>query len=260
MGRVQLIHWNAEEADERAERLRALGYDVSCDLSAGPAFLRALKQDPPAAIVIDLARLPSQGRDMGISLRKGGATRHVPLVFVGGEPKKVARIRDLLPDAVYTSWEEVRDSLAQAIDHPPEDPVVPGSVFAAYAGRPLPQKLGIRANSTVGLVNAPDEFESTLGELPEGVELHRQVHDRNDLTIWFVRSSDELQREIEGMAAQLEQGAMWIAWPKKASGVETDLSQQVVRQTGLGTGLVDYKICAIDKTWSALLFTRRKSA
>jgi hypothetical protein len=75
-----------------------------------------------------------------------------------------------------------------------------------------------------------------------------------------VRSSDELQREIEGMAAQLEQGAMWIAWPKKASGVETDLSQQVVRQTGLGTGLVDYKICAIDKTWSALLFTRRKSA
>ena len=260
MQRVQLIHWNAAEAEERAECLRAIGYDVSCDLLAGPAFLRALKQDPPAAIVIDLARLPSQGRDMGISLRKGGATRHVPLVFVGGEPKKVARIRDLLPDAVYISWEEIRDSLAQAIDHPPEDPVVPGSVFAAYAGRPLPQKLGIRANSTVGLVNAPDEFESTLGELPEGVELHRQVHDRNDLTIWFVRSNDELQREIEDMAAQLEQGAMWIAWPKKASGVVTDLSQQVVRQTGLGTGLVDYKICAVDKTWSALLFTRRKSA
>jgi hypothetical protein len=258
MRRVQLIHWNAEEAEERADRLRAIGYDVSCDLSAGPALLRALKQDPPAAIVIDLARLPSQGRDIGVSLRMGGATRHVPLVFVGGDPKKVARIQGLLPDAVYTSWGEIRDSLAQAIDCPPEDPVVPESAFAAYAGKPLPKKLGIKANSTVGLVNAPGGFEEALGKLPEGVELHGQISDRNDLTIWFVRSNDELRREIEGMAAHLEQGAMWIAWPKKASGLTTDLSQQVVRKTGLDTGLVDYKICSIDKTWSALLFTRRK--
>jgi hypothetical protein len=256
--RVQLIHWNAEEARERAERLQALGYDVSCDLPAGPAFLRALRQDPPAAIVIDLARLPSQGRDMGLNIRKTSATRHVPLVYVGGDPKKVARIQELLPDAAYTSWEGIRESLARAIAHPPEDPVVPGSVFAAYAGRPLPQKLGIKSNSTVVLVNAPDGFEGTLGELPEGVELHRQICDGGDLTIWFVRSKDELQVEIEEMASRLEQGAMWIAWPKKVSGVATDLSQQVVRETGLAMDLVDYKICAIDKTWSALLFTRRK--
>lgn len=259
MQQVQLIHWNADEAKERAERLKALGYDVTSNLPAVPALLRALRQDPPAAIVIDLARLPSQGRDVGLSIRQYGAARHVPLVFVGGDPKKVTRIQELLPDAVYTSWEEIQDPLAQAIAHPPEDPVVPGSVFAAYAGRPLPQKLGIKASSTVGLANAPDGFEGTLGELPEGVELHEQVCDDCDLIIWFVRSSDELRREIEGMAARLEKGAMWIAWPKRASGVTTDLSQQVVRETGLATDLVDYKICAIDETWSALLFTRRKS-
>jgi hypothetical protein len=90
------------------------------------------------------------------------------------------------------------------------------------------------------------------------VELHRQITDGSDLIIWFLRSSAELQREIEEMAVRLDERAMWIAWPKKASGVATDLSQQVVRETGLASGLVDYKICAIDGTWSALLFTRRK--
>jgi CheY-like chemotaxis protein len=259
MRQVQLLHWNADEAKERAGRLKALGCDVTSDLPAGPALLRALRQDPPVAIVIDLARPPSQGRDVGLSIRQYGATRHVPLVFVGGDPKKVARVQELLPDAVYTSWEEIQNPLAQAIAHPPEDPVVPGSVFAAYAGRPLSRKLGIKAGSTVGLANAPDGFEGTLGELPEGAELHGQVCNGCDLIIWFVRSSDELQAQIEGMAARLEQGAMWIAWPKRASGAAPDLSQQVVRETGLATGLVDYKICAIDETWSALLFTRRKS-
>jgi hypothetical protein len=258
--RIQLIHWNAVEAAERAGRLRALGYDVACDLPAGPAFVRALAHDPPAAVVIDLSRLPSQGRDMAVNLRIQGGTRRVPLLFVGGDPAKVARIRDLLPDAAYTSWDEIGTALAGAVTAPPADPMVPGSAFAAYAGRPLAGKLGIKAGLTVALAGAPANFRETLGPLPDNVDLADFDNPSGlaDLTIWFVRSAGELVRGMAGMAARLGQGALWIAWPKKGSALAADLAQQQVRDAGLAAGLVDYKICAIDDTWSALLFRWRK--
>jgi hypothetical protein len=258
MVRVRLIHWKAEEAETRAARLRALGHEVEAELPAGPAFFRLLRQNPPDAVVIDLGRLPSQGRDMGLTLRKYQDTRHVLLVYVGGPPAKVARIQELLPDAVYTTWDEIGQALEEAIAHPPEEPVVPGSVFDAYAGTPLPQKLGIKAGAAIGLAGAPEGFAATLGALPEGAVLHDGAGGRRDLILWFVRSQEELADGLAAMVTRAGRCPVWIAWPKKASGVATDLSQQVVRQTGLAAGLVDYKICAIDKTWSALLFTRRK--
>ena len=259
MERVQLIHWNADEAAERAEHLRAAGYAVDYEMVGGSAFLRKLGKNPPGAVVIDLARLPSQGRDIALLLRKRKATRHVPLVFVGGDLAKVARIKELLPDAVYTSWGQIGNSLKEAITNPPADPVVPQSGFEAYAGKPVSEKLGIKANSAVGLVSAPEGFEEVLGELPEGTRLHEQANGECDLTIWFTRSREELEQGIDQMAALAEGGPLWIAWPKKASGETTDLTQQQVREIGLAAGLVDYKICSIDKTWAGLLFTRRKT-
>jgi hypothetical protein len=196
---------------------------------------------------------------MGVQLRKQAATRHVPLVFVGGEPKKVDRIRELLPDAVYTSWKEMPGALEQAIAHPPQDPVVPSSAFAAYAGRPLPAKLGIKPGSAVTLVDAPQGFKDTLGELPDGVSLVEGPGTRCDLTLWFMRTRQDLEAAIGQMVTQAGMGPLWIAWPKKASRLASDLSQQVVRETGLAAGLVDYKICSIDATWSGLLFTQRKT-
>jgi len=261
MHRVRLIHWKASEAEERAQGLRPAGCEVECE-ALSPAGLRALRENPPCVCVIDLSRAPSQGRDLALGLRKYKSTRHVPLVFVGGDPVKVARIKDLLPDAVYTTWDEIRTSLEQAIAHPPSDPVVPDSVFAAYAGTPLPKKLGIKANSVVALVGAPEGFEETLGELPEGVVLHRSTDERPDaapdLAMWFATSREEVEGRIEEMGAFADKGCLWIAWPKKASGVESNLSQNVVRQIGLASGLVDYKVCAIDATWSGLCFTQRR--
>lgn len=261
MHRVRLIHWKASEAEERSQTLQSVGYEVECE-ALTPAGLRALRENPPNAVVIDLSRAPSQGRDLALGLRKAKSTRYVPLVFVGGDPKKVARIRDLLPDAAYTTWDEIRTSVEQAIAHPPSDPVVPDSVFAAYAGTPLPKKLGIRANSVVALVGAPEEFEETLGELPEAVVVQRSTDQRSDvapdLAMWFATSRGELEGRIEEMGAFADKGRLWIIWPKKASGVKSDLSQNVVRQIGLASGLVDYKVCAIDATWSGLCFTQRK--
>jgi len=100
---IQLIHWNISEAQERAERLEKAGYEVTFELGPVPALLKELKTNPPEAVVIDLSRPPSQGRDVGVALRSFGSTRRVPLLFVGGGPQKAALVRQKLPDAVYTA-------------------------------------------------------------------------------------------------------------------------------------------------------------
>jgi hypothetical protein len=163
-----------------------------------------------------------------------------------------------LPDAIFTTWDRIGESLEQAMSKPIEEPVVPGSVFEAYSGKQLPEKLGIKPDAVVTLVNAPEKFDAILGELPEDVILRKQNRGRRDLTLWFPKSRLDLEHRIEKMAAFAEDGGLWIIWPKKSSGISPDLSQIIVRDAGLDTGLVDYKICAIDQTWSGLRFTKRK--
>ena len=111
------------------------------------------------------------------------------------------------------------------------------------------------------LIGAPAGFEAILGALPAGARVSRRPGAPPDLTIWFPASKRALEREVRKQgAAATQQGGLWIAWPKKASGVATDLSEPVVRQAGLANGLVDFKICAIDATWSGLRFARRRPA
>jgi CheY-like chemotaxis protein len=257
MQRIRLIHWNAKEASGKADVLCKAGYDVEFEVPT-PDVMRRLKADPPAAVVIDLGRLPAQGRDVGLTLRHHKRTRHVPLVFIGGDAQKVDRIKQQLPDAVYAGWSGVRGAVKRAIANPPSDPFKPTSVLAGYSGTPLPKKLGIKPDYVVALVNAPADFDQTLGALPAGAALRRGLRGRSDLIIWFIKSRSELTGRIEKMAMKVSGGGMWIAWPKKASGVSTDLTQADVRKVGLASGLVDYKICAIDETWSGLKFARRK--
>jgi CheY-like chemotaxis protein len=258
MNRIRLIPWNASEAEERAATLRVAGYEVDLAPLQGTASLRPLRDQPPAAFVIDLTRRPSHGREVALALRQYKATRHVPLVFVEGDPEKVARLRELLPDAIYTTWGRIRTALQRAIAHPPADIVVPESVLAGYSGTPLRKKLGIKEHTVVVLMEAPENFEATLGELPDGAMLLRQSGGRRDLTIWFTRSRKDLEHCLARMVGCIGLGGLWIVWPKKASGVDTDLTQALVRAQGLAAGLVDYKISAIDATWSGLKFAKRK--
>ncbi|HZI95391.1 MAG TPA: hypothetical protein VFE84_14190 [Patescibacteria group bacterium] len=262
--RVFLVHWNAVESKQRAELLRQAGYDVIIVGQNGDWF-RNLKENPPEAMVIDMSRLPSHGRDVALMVRQQKSTRRLPLVFVDGDPVKMARVRQLLPDAVYASWTGMTEmtgigaSLKRAIAHPPAEPVVPASALAGYSGTPLPKKLGIKPGCTVALAGAPSGFPSTLGALPDKVKLVAGAKRRSDLTVWFVRTGAELSRGIGAMAERAPAGGLWIAWPKKTSAMAADLTQARVRQAGLAAGLVDYKICAIDDTWSGLKFARRRS-
>ncbi len=256
MKRIVLVHWNREEAEAQADSLRAAGYAVTChtDARANPASLRS---DPPDVFVIDLRRIPSQGREIGGWLRRQKPTRTVPLVFVEGDPVKTARVQELLPDATYTSWDDVLSAVATTIARPPAAPVVPGAMDA-YRGVPLTKRLGIRPGDTIALFGAPDGYDERLGRLPEGAEVVRDARERIDVIVWFVPSGAELEQTFRDVEALLDTGGrLWIAWPKKMSGVVSDLSQSVVRAFGLNRGFVDYKIVSMDATWSGLCFARR---
>jgi hypothetical protein len=272
MPKVRLVHWNEAEAAERAERLRPHGYDVEFDILQWPGGFMRLRDNPPAAVVIDLGRVPSHGRDVGMALRSYKDTRAVPIVFVGGDPAKVERIKHFLPDAVYTDWEKIERALKMAVSSPPANPVVPRSRIEAYSGAPLLKKLGIKSGTKVFLVAAPEGIEKKLGGLPEGAALKRGIwssrargagrcrkkDDERRLILWFVTTRRDLERKVKRMADLTPVGGMWIIWPKKASGVSSDLNQNIVRDRGLAAGIVDYKVCAVDETWSGLLFARRK--
>ena len=131
-------------------------------------------------------------------------------------------------------------------------PLRPRPAHVGYAGTPLAQKLGIREASTVALIGAPPEF--AIPDLPPGVGLRRSVRSQTDVTLWFVHSLAELGSRIGDMAKRAEKNALWICWPKRTAGIRTDVTENAVRAAGLANGLVDFKIAAIDETWSGLRF------
>jgi hypothetical protein len=123
-----------------------------------------------------------------------------------------------------------------------------------YSGTPLPRKLGIKPGHRVALLGAPDGFEGeTLGELPGGVRVTRRAGGKADVIVSFHTERAELERRLPTLRALMEPATgLWIAWPKKASKLETDITEDVLREIALPTGLVDNKVCAIDETWSGL--------
>jgi hypothetical protein len=258
MKRIRLIHWNPAEARQKANEIRPAGYVVNHRVLGSYEELRSLKKNPPDAIIIDLSRLPSRGRDIGVALRYSGATRQIPLLFVGGDREKVKRTRTVLPDAFYTTWSHIRSSLRRALANPPKEFSVPLSGLGPYSGTPLVKKLGIKPNAVVALIGAPEGFEQTLGELPPGALLRRNPRGRRDLSLWFTTSQGELEMKIRRIATIVGDGGLWIFWPKRSSGVRSDLTQTLVRKVGLAAGLVDFKICAVDEIWSGLRFVRRR--
>ncbi len=130
--------------------------------------------------------------------------------------------------------------------------------MAGYSATPLAKKLGIKEGCRVSLVNAPDKFQGELGALPAGADLVWNVRRPADLILFFAHSQTDLQANFSKLATSLaSRGMLWVAWPKKASGVETNLNENVVRKIGLSAGLVDIKVCAINEIWSGLKFVFR---
>jgi hypothetical protein len=124
---------------------------------------------------------------------------------------------------------------------------------------PLVKKLGIKPGHRLLLVNEPDGFRDLLAGLPEDVEIEFPGAEPADVILLFGTVAADLKRQIPRLKKRLAPGGgLWVAWPKKASGVETDVTFEVVQPAGLATGLVDNKVCAIDETWTGLRFVYRK--
>lgn len=129
-----------------------------------------------------------------------------------------------------------------------------------YSGTPLPRKLGIKPGMSMAILNAPPNLETILGQLPDDVTTSRRLDDHRDLVLIFVTRQTDLAARIPVlMSAIAPDGMIWVAWPKRASKIETDMTEDVIREIVLpASDLVDVKVCAIDEIWSGLKLVIRK--
>jgi hypothetical protein len=134
----------------------------------------------------------------------------------------------------------------------------PSSSSTGYSGTPLPRKLGFKPGMTAAFLDAPGQLDALLGEL-EGVTVKRSLRGRADVVLCFVTARSELERRSARLREVIApDGMVWVCWPKRASKVATDMTEDVVREVLLPTGLVDVKVAAVDETWSGLKLVVRR--
>ena len=253
MPRVLVIHRNPEAAAARARRLSGNGFDASAYPVFGPSAFRSIRANPPDAILIDLTELPSYGRSMGALLRERKGTRAIPLVFLKGDPEKAARVRELLPGAVFATLPNLAPAILRAIRSAPPEPSLPQAPPV-----PLAQKLRIREDSVVALLSAPAGIRGVLGPLPKGVRVQKETGGAR-VILCFVKSAAALARALAALAPGIEPGrTLWICWPKRTSAQPCDLTANLIRSLASPYNLVDSKLCAIDQTWSATALSKRR--
>lgn len=136
---------------------------------------------------------------------------------------------------------------------------MPRSDSGPRSDRSLAQKLGLKEGMTIALLEAPAGIERTLAPLPAGAKLRTGNRGRREMTLWFVTSRRAFERRLPAVAEAVGDRTLWMALPKRSSGVDTDLSEDAVREVVLPVGMVDTKVCAIDEVWSGLRLTRRRS-
>ena len=246
--RVVVVHYEAAEAAALADRLRREGIAAEPYTRVGPRGFRELAAAPPDAILIDLMRMPSYGKAMGGALRKTKGTRAIPIVFLEGDPEKTARVRELLPDAVFASLPRLAPALKRAARTAPAEPVVPESREV-----PAGQKLRIPEGATVSLIGAPEGFDAAL----DGA---RATSSRDgEIVLLFARTVAAIGRELPALAKLLPGRRLWVLWPKRTSRAAGDLTLPRIHEACAPLGLVAYKTCSVDATWSAAAVSRRRT-
>jgi CheY-like chemotaxis protein len=253
MSRVRFLHWSTAEASLTIQLLRKAGFLVEYDSAFDSALMREWRKNPPATFVIDLSRLPAQGREIATALRQSPKTRHVPIVFCQGTPEKVKLTRELLPDASYCMTDQLVETLKNV--PPVQSPVKPVGMMNRYASRTAAQKLGIVNDGTITVIDPPRNVSTAIGDLPDRAEF---VEQGGAVTLCFVHSADGLRADMSRVRNLATKTKLWFLWRKKNAPGHAGVTEQLVRTTGIDLGLVDYKICSVDRTWSAMLFARKR--
>lgn len=131
--------------------------------------------------------------------------------------------------------------------------------MAGYSKTPLAQKLGIKSGNRIKTKNAPGDYEALVGPLPDDVQVSARLRGDVDICHFFTRSERELSRGLPALKRAIrQQGFIWVSWPKRASGVASDVTEDTIRKVALPLGLVDVKVCAVDDTWSGLKLCIRR--
>lgn len=240
---VRLICWDAESLSERRSLLENAGLVLDTVEVEPSKLITHIRRTQPDTVVIDLDRRPSHGREVAMVLRTSKSTRAIPLVFLGGASEKVAKVRSELPDAIYGAWDEASATIRKVRQL--EAPVVPVPHMLRWDRSSLEKKLEL-AKGPVAAIGAPEG-------LLEG--LATRITAKTRLAIWFIRSREQLEREMDFMALH---PPLWVAFPKQTGRFRADFNQHDVRKTAVAAGLVDNKVCAIDDDWSAIRFARRR--
>ena len=254
MSGVRVIHWRSAEAGPLLHACRKTLLEVDYLEGDGAAVTRAIRAKLPDVVVIDISRLPSHGREVAIWLRGAKSTCGIPIIFIGGQPAKVAAIRELLPDADYCEIGDIAAVVKRILKTgPSRDLAAPPGMMERAREKPAAQKLGIVAGAAVCVVEPPREFPALLGDLPDGVEVQEGPA---SLTLWFLHDRESFLASLRQMRTMAARTKLWLLW-RKGSG--SGITQNAVRDAAREVGLVDYKICSVDVHWSAMLFARKKT-
>lgn len=258
--RIRLMHWNKIEAQDYLARLKAAGYEVQYQEKFVPGLLRSFRESPPGAFVIDLGRLPSQGREIAIAIRQSRAIRQIPIVFCEGVEEKIEKVRMQLPDAAYCRRANLIPTLRKVLAEPQREPVTPVAMMDRYTTRTAVQKLGITTGSTLLLIDPPRDWQKVVGNLPAGVTILEEPENASpSVTLCFVHGLDGLRSTLSDVRGLAKSTKLWILWRKGGSARRGELTGDLVRESANCLGLIDYKICSANEVWSGMLLTAARS-
>lgn len=252
MARVLLFHWNPEEAGELVKRLESWGHVVGW---RGMRVNKGTKITSPyqfraEVIVFDLSRMPVYSKYQAQLTRKGRTTAHIPFVFVEGAADKVEALRRMFPEETFTDWKKLKGVLAKVKTTSLAARALPDTV--AEPVRELWQKLGLKAGSRVAMGDAPREFWTALGNVPEGIDYEAPLA-RADMAFFFVEDPDSLGQQLEAIERAGARIPVWVIYRK---GVGVKMPE--LRAVMIDCGLIDCKICAVNQYWAGMLVKRKK--
>jgi hypothetical protein len=261
MARVFLVHWHESELRDLAAPLTAVGHEVQVHFATNK---------PPSwdgfdaqVAAISLERLPAHGREVADWVWSAKKRRHVPVVFVGGKAEKVAATKHRFPDATFCAVGDLGRVIDDIVNGrlstapAPKQRLKTAETAKRPSATPLARKLGIIDGLKFALVDAPRGFLKTL-VAPKGATQCRDASPDCEVILLFAANANALAAGLKEHRRNVgPKASLWLAWPKRTSPLASDLSDEVVRQMGLRSGLVDVKVCAIDDDWSGLKFMVR---
>ncbi len=235
-------------------------YQVTTLFFKGPESLNFITGERPSAIIFNLAKRPSTCRDLAIYIRKRKNLRMIPFLFIDGEEEKTEKIRDLFPEDYFCGKDDLNSIIIKILAEPGRLFPQPESLFSGYSGKSALEKLDIRKNENICLIDVDESFYSLFEENVENYNIGSRITRETKLTLIYLKEENNVAPFLRYyLENSRDDSSLWLCWPKKKGKIKTNLTQKFIRDTALGFGLVDYKICSINNNWSGMKFTRKKN-